>query len=137
MILLFVIFHYSILGLLSKKMFNQFKMKYCVIIMARNIYSHYQFQRRRLEVEREVTLKNLAVKDLKKSFAAESSSAPVATVDELQQEISVCISFFQQLAAMGALFLSANTALNVDSSSTLHLMMCRKSWLKLKKKSIR
>ncbi|KAL9685215.1 hypothetical protein QQ045_022663 [Rhodiola kirilowii] len=53
-------------------------------------------KRRRLEVEREATMKNLALKDLKKSFAAESSPAPMATVDELHQDISKILAEVQE-----------------------------------------
>lgn len=53
-------------------------------------------KRRRLEIEREVSLKNFAMKDLKKSFAAESSVAPLATVDELQHDISKILAEVQE-----------------------------------------
>lgn len=45
-------------------------------------------KRRRLNAERDLMSKQLAMKDVKDSYAAESSPAPASTVDELHQEIS-------------------------------------------------
>uniref|UniRef100_A0A7N0REW4 RecF/RecN/SMC N-terminal domain-containing protein n=1 Tax=Kalanchoe fedtschenkoi TaxID=63787 RepID=A0A7N0REW4_KALFE len=55
-----------------------------------------QIKRRRLAVEREAASNEIAMKDLEKSFAAESSQAPTATVDELHQEISNMMAEFQK-----------------------------------------
>ncbi|XP_028088546.1 structural maintenance of chromosomes protein 6B-like [Camellia sinensis] len=45
-------------------------------------------KRRRLETERIVMHKKLALQDVKNSYVAEASSAPASTVDELHHEIS-------------------------------------------------
>ncbi|XP_071724067.1 LOW QUALITY PROTEIN: structural maintenance of chromosomes protein 6B-like [Rutidosis leptorrhynchoides] len=45
-------------------------------------------KRRRLNVERQLTTKNLELKDVKSSFVAEEKSTSASTVDELQHEIS-------------------------------------------------
>lgn len=42
-----------------------------------------------MHTERDLASKRLALEDLKNSYIAETS-APISTVDELHQEISVC-----------------------------------------------
>lgn len=40
--------------------------------------------------DRDLASKRLALEDLKKSYATETSSSVVSNVDEIRQEISVC-----------------------------------------------
>lgn len=88
--------HFQIFGLMVLKFYYNNVIKACktlhsfmVLIHSHLLVNH---KRRRLNAERDLMSKQLAMKDVKDSYAAESSPAPASTVDELHQEISVSSS---------------------------------------------